>query len=149
MCIYFTFYQQSSIYIITFIIHTNTFIRYRLRKKNENFVCSLWMKGWGWRTNDICIGAGGTIFIRLLDGIFVLLQWFQVIKSVLWNFAILPILPFLNNPKDLDPSYKMDLDLLDCFGRKITLSYNRRNMVGGYGNSEIIFIHSSQRNMHI
>ena len=33
-------------------------------------------------------------------------------------FAIIPILPFLNNPKDLDPSYKMDLDLWDCFGRK-------------------------------
>ena len=28
------------------------------------------------------------------------------------------MLPFLNNPKDLDPSYKMDLDLWDCFGRK-------------------------------
>ena len=27
-------------------------------------------------------------------------------------------IPFLNNPKDLDPSYKMDLDLWDCFGRK-------------------------------
>ena len=26
-------------------------------------------------------------------------------------------LPFLNNPKDLDPSYKMDLDLWDCLGR--------------------------------
>ena len=24
---------------------------------------------------------------------------------------------FQNNPKDLDPSYKMDLDLLDCLGR--------------------------------
>ena len=24
---------------------------------------------------------------------------------------------FLNNPKDLDPSYKMDLDLWDCLGR--------------------------------
>ena len=24
----------------------------------------------------------------------------------------------LNNPKDLDPSCKMDLDLRDCFGRK-------------------------------
>ena len=34
-----------------------------------------------------------------------------------------------NNPKDLDPSCKMDLDLLDCFGRKKTLSYNRRNRV--------------------
>ena len=28
------------------------------------------------------------------------------------------ILPFLNNAKDLDPSYKTDLELLDCFGRK-------------------------------
>ena len=27
-------------------------------------------------------------------------------------------LPFLNNPKDLDLSYKIDLDFLDCFGRK-------------------------------
>ena len=34
------------------------------------------------------------------------------------KFAIIPILPFLNDPKDLDPSYKTDLDLLDCFGRK-------------------------------
>ena len=33
----------------------------------------------------------------------------------------MPILPFLNNPKDLDLldlSYKMDLGLWDCFGRK-------------------------------
>ena len=28
------------------------------------------------------------------------------------------MLPFLNNPKDLDPSYKTNLDLWDCFGRK-------------------------------
>ena len=34
------------------------------------------------------------------------------------KFPIIPILPFLNNPKDLDPSYKTDLDLRDCFGRK-------------------------------
>ena len=27
-------------------------------------------------------------------------------------------LPFLNNPKDLDPSFKMDLDFWNCFGRK-------------------------------
>ena len=38
-------------------------------------------------------------------------------KSVLWNFAIIPILSFLNNPKDLDLSYKMDIDLWDYFGR--------------------------------
>ena len=44
-------------------------------------------------------------------------------------FAIIPTLPFLNNSKDLDPFYKTDLDLWDCFGRKKTLSYNRRNAV--------------------
>ena len=38
-------------------------------------------------------------------------------------------LPFLNNPKDLDPSNKTDLDLWDCFRRKIIPSYNRRNTV--------------------
>ena len=26
--------------------------------------------------------------------------------------------PFQNNPKDIDRSYKMDLDLQDCFGRE-------------------------------
>ena len=31
---------------------------------------------------------------------------------------MIPILPFLNNRKDLDPSYKTDLDLWDCFRRK-------------------------------
>ena len=36
-------------------------------------------------------------------------------KSVLYNFAIIWVLPFENNPKDLDLSYKMDLDLWDCF----------------------------------
>ena len=34
------------------------------------------------------------------------------------DFAIIQVFPFLNNPKDLDPSYKMDLDLGNCFGRK-------------------------------
>ena len=28
------------------------------------------------------------------------------------------VYPFQNNSKDLDPSYKTDLDLWDCFGRK-------------------------------
>ena len=37
---------------------------------------------------------------------------------VLCNFAIIRVLPFLNNPKDLDPSYKMDLDLWDCLGKE-------------------------------
>ena len=37
--------------------------------------------------------------------------------------------PFENNPRNLDPSYKMDLDFWDCFGREKLLSLNRRNMV--------------------
>ena len=39
-------------------------------------------------------------------------------KSVKSNFAIIGVLPFLNNPKDLDLSYKTDLDFWDCCGRK-------------------------------
>ena len=34
------------------------------------------------------------------------------------KFAEIQVLPFLNNPKDLDTSYKMDLDFWDCFGRQ-------------------------------
>ena len=36
--------------------------------------------------------------------------------------------PFLNNPKNLDLSYKIDLDYLDCFERE-KISYNGRNLV--------------------
>ena len=39
------------------------------------------------------------------------------------------VLLFLNNHKDLDPSFKMDLNFWDGFGRKHTLSYDRRNKV--------------------
>ena len=39
------------------------------------------------------------------------------------------VLSFLNNPRDLDLSCKMDLYFCNCFGRKIILSYSRRNMV--------------------
>ena len=31
-------------------------------------------------------------------------------KSVLCNVAIIRVLPFINNPKDLDLSYRMDQD---------------------------------------
>ena len=37
---------------------------------------------------------------------------------VLCALAVIRVLPFLNTPKDLDPSYKMDLDFWDCFGKK-------------------------------
>ena len=39
------------------------------------------------------------------------------------------ILCVLNNPKHLDPSYRTNLDLWDCFGRIKTLFYNPRNRV--------------------
>ena len=40
------------------------------------------------------------------------------------------LLPFPNNPKDLDASFKMDLDFWDCLGsKKKSPSYNRRNTV--------------------
>ena len=44
----------------------------------------------------------------------------------------LSFLPFLKNPKDLDLSYKTDLDFWDCFGGKKPQSCNRRNMVIWY-----------------
>ena len=34
------------------------------------------------------------------------------------NMVIIQVLPFLNNPKDLDATYRMDTDFWDCFGRK-------------------------------
>ena len=45
------------------------------------------------------------------------------------KFAIKQVLPFLTNPKDLDPSYKMDLDLWDCFGRNKLQLITQKNMV--------------------
>ena len=39
-------------------------------------------------------------------------------QPVLRNLARIPVLSFLNITKDLDPSYKMDLDFGDCFGGK-------------------------------
>ena len=49
------------------------------------------------------------------------LEWLQITKSDLWNFAIIRVKPFLINPKDLDLSYKMDLDFWNCFESKITV----------------------------
>ena len=34
------------------------------------------------------------------------------------HYRVIQVLPFLNNPKDLDPSYKMGLDFWDCLGTK-------------------------------
>ena len=38
---------------------------------------------------------------------------------------MIQVLPFLNNPKDLDPSYKMDQDFCDCpISEEIWYMYN-------------------------
>ena len=99
----------------------------------------------------VCVGGGGGVRLlviavvlyknihsmerdnyRIYSAIrrgFLSLEWVQIIKSVLCNFTVIWVLPFLNNPKDLDPSDKTDLDIWDCFGRKTTPSYKRRNTV--------------------
>ena len=50
-------------------------------------------------------------------------------KSVLWNFATIGVLPFLKNHKNADLCYNMDLDIGIVLEQKKTLSYNQRNMV--------------------
>ena len=45
------------------------------------------------------------------------------------QFCCYLVLPFLNNPKDLDLSYKTDLDFGIVFEGKKTPSYKRRNTV--------------------
>ena len=67
-----------------------------------------------------------TVFIR--RG-FPSLEGVQIIKSVLCNVAVIRVLPFLNNPKDLDPSDKTDLDFGIVLEGKKTPSYKRRNTV--------------------
>ena len=53
----------------------------------------------------------------------------QSISFAAENYHISSVMSFffflLNNPKNLDPSYKMDLDLWDCLGRvKLVLWQN-------------------------
>ena len=57
------------------------------------------------------------------------LEWPQISKSVLLNPAVLRVIPFKNNPKDLGLSYKTDLDFWDYFFKKTCPSYNRRSTV--------------------
>ena len=56
---------------------------------------------------------------------------------------MIQVLSLLNNLKDLDLSYKMDLDFLDCFGQKKNLSYNRRNTVSLYFSAYALFVANS------
>ena len=46
-------------------------------------------------------------------------HFFFLNKSFIYRISsdIRRIFSFQNNPKDLDPSYKTDLDLWDCLGR--------------------------------
>ena len=39
------------------------------------------------------------------------------------------VLPFLNNTKDLDLSYKTDLNIWDCFEGNRSLAYKHRHLV--------------------
>ena len=38
-------------------------------------------------------------------------------RNIMYFFGYKTVFPFQINPKDLDPAYRTDLDLLDCFGR--------------------------------
>ena len=91
----------------------------------------------------ITVGQGPTVLAVGVGGgcldIFTLIYPFFPLSPSLWETAryrlkyclkgpLNPKQP-TNQPKDLDPSYKMDLDLWNCFERKKKLSYNRRNMV--------------------
>ena len=54
--------------------------------------------------------------------VFPSLEWLQITKSVLWNLAVILVLPYLNNPNDLELSYKMDLDFgIVLEGKKVCL----------------------------
>ena len=64
----------------------------------------------------------------ILLGAFPSLEWLQITKSVLGNFAIIRVLSFRNNPKNLDPSY-IRIFMIDLKEKK-TPSYNRRNTAG-------------------
>ena len=78
----------------------------------------------------ICQSSVYHIYSAIRQGFSPLLNDYKLLNQSC-KFAIIQMSPFLNKPKDLDPSYKMDLDFLDDFGREQTLSYNRRNMISG------------------
>ena len=60
--------------------------------------------------------------------IYSVIRWGFPLSRMTVNNQISPMefcyntIPFLNNPNDLDLSYKTDLDFWDCFGRKKPLS---------------------------
>ena len=73
----------------------------------QTIVMDGWPAGWTDKVATICslFWKHNIVFIWLLDRFFPSIEWQQITKSVLRNFATIQVLPFLNNPKDLDPSY--------------------------------------------
>ena len=57
---------------------------------------------WVWYLRESLYLMPKLVFIRLQDGVFPSLKCLQITKSILWNFAVIRVLPFLNSPKDLD-----------------------------------------------
>ena len=82
------------------------------------------------------------VFIQLLDEDSPSLEWLNITKSVLWNYAIIQVLPFLNNPRDEDPSYKTDLDFFGLFCKEKPQSYKRRITIAMYAQISRMFHHS-------
>ena len=55
-------------------------------------------------------------------------------ETLMHNYRISSLIrlcfAFQNNPKNLDPSYKTDLDLWDCLGRiNLIVKFNRTDLV--------------------
>ena len=64
--------------------------------------------------------------------VFPSLEWLQITKSVHWNFAVIPVLPFLNNPKYLDRSFKMALDFRNYLKWKKNLCLITKEIWNGW-----------------
>ena len=67
-------------------------------------------------STGICSSRNAYCIYSAIRRGFPLSRMITITKSILQNYAVILILPILNNPKDLDLSYKMDLDFS---GRKI------------------------------
>ena len=70
-------------------------------------------------TSGICLGISAIFHSPYLFGYETeVFSSLELTISVLRKFAMIQVLPFLNNPKDLNPANKMDLDFWDCFEMK-------------------------------
>ena len=125
-------------------------IKWSLVWDTQKLICSfLWvhflLSLWQW-AHHMFLAIRQVFFSRMTTN-----NWLQIISLILWNFAIIRVLLFLNNSRNLDPSYQTDLDFCwDCFGRK-TLSYSQRNyswrntVIEYYFHVEMIQINSEAR----